>query len=95
MKLEVREIAPALINDFRQLHARPEFGGCFCRFWQFEGDKENWFNTTPEENRAAKEAEIKAGGARGALFYLDDRPVGWCQFAHRSFFKKMNSLDNF
>lgn len=95
MKLEQREISPELAGDFCELHSRPEMGGCFCRFWQFEGDKESWSNATPDENRAVKEAEIKAGGARGALFYLDGRAVGWCQFAHRSFFKKMNDLDSF
>ncbi|HLG93595.1 MAG TPA: GNAT family N-acetyltransferase [candidate division Zixibacteria bacterium] len=95
MKLELREISPELVDDFCKLHARPEMCGCFCRFWQFEGDSESWFNTTPDENRAVKEAEIKAGSARGALFYLAGRSVGWCQFAHRSFFKKMNSRDGF
>ncbi len=95
MKLELREISPELADDFCELHARPEMGGYFCRFWQFEGDKESWFNTTPEENQTAKKAEIKAGAARGTLFYLDGRSVGWCQFAHRSFFKKMNDRDSF
>lgn len=95
MKLELREISPELAGDFCELHSRPEMGGCFCRFWQFEGDKESWSKATPDENRAVKEAEIKTGGARGALFYLDGHPVGWCQFAHRSFFKKMNANPSF
>ncbi|MCI0331470.1 MAG: GNAT family N-acetyltransferase [candidate division Zixibacteria bacterium] len=95
MKLEVREISPALAADFCQLHARPEFGGCFCRFWQFEGDNNAWGKTTPEGNRTAKESEITSGQTRGALFYLDGKPIGWCQFAHRSFFKKMNANPSF
>ncbi len=90
MKLEMREISPELAADFCELLSRPELEGCFCRFWQFEGDNAAWGKTTPEENRAAKEAQIEAGTARGALFYLEGRPVGWCQFAHRSFFKKMD-----
>lgn len=95
MKLEVREISPALVNDFCQLHSQPEFGGCFCRFWQFEGDNNAWAKVDPEANRQAKKAEIAAGQARGAVFYLEGKPVGWCQFAHRSFFKKMNSHPSF
>ena len=95
MKLEVHEISPALSEDFCQLHSRLEFGGCFCRFWQFEGEYAVWEKTTPEENRKAKESEIVSGKTPGALFYLNGKPVGWCQFAHRSFFKKMNSRDGF
>jgi len=95
MKLEAREISPALAADFCQLHAQAEFGGCFCRYWQFEGDNNAWGKTTPEENRKTKETEIQGGQARGALFYLDGKPVGWCQFAHRSFFKKMNNHPSF
>jgi hypothetical protein len=95
MKLEVREISPELVDDFCSLHSRPEFGGCFCRFWQFEGDHAVWEKITPEENRKAKESEIVSGHARGALFYLNGKPVGWCQFAHRSFFKKMNGIPEF
>ena len=95
MKLELREISPELSPDFCALHSRPELGGCFCRYWQFEGDNEAWGKTTPEENRTVKEAQIKTGNTRGALFYLDGRPVGWCQFAHRSYFKKMDARPSF
>jgi len=95
MKLEVREISPALINDFLKLHAQAEFGGCFCRYWQFDGDTAAWEKATPEGNRKAKESEIQGGLTRGALFYLEGKPVGWCQFAHRSFFKKMNANPSF
>ncbi len=95
MKLEAREISPALMHDFFILLSEPEFCGCFCRYWQFEGDNNAWAKVDPEANRQAKKAEIVAGRVRGALFYLEGKPVGWCQFAHRSFFKKMNNHPSF
>jgi GNAT superfamily N-acetyltransferase len=91
MKLEVREISPALVNDFCQLHAQPEFGGCFCRFWQFEGDNSAWAKVDPEANRQSKKADIAAGRRRGPLWHLGAQPVGGCQFAPRSFFKTRNN----
>ncbi len=95
MNLELREISEENAADFFALHSRLEFGGCFCRYWQFEKDNSAWGKTTPEENRIAKQTDIQSGQARGAIFYLDGKPVGWCQFAHRSFFKKMNTHPTF
>ena len=53
------------------------WGGCWCMGFHAEGVGRH---KTPEQNRAEKEARVRAGTAHAALVFDGDRCVGWCQF---------------
>jgi GNAT superfamily N-acetyltransferase len=53
------------------------WGGCWCMSFHPEGLPKG---STPEGNRAAKEARVRAGRAHAALVFDGDEAVGWCQF---------------
>jgi hypothetical protein len=53
------------------------WGGCWCMGFHPEGVGKH---KTPEQNRAEKEARVRAGDAHAALVFDDDDCVGWCQF---------------
>lgn len=53
------------------------WGGCWCMGFHPEGVGKH---KTPEQNRAEKEARVRAGTAHAALVFDGDRCVGWCQF---------------
>lgn len=58
--------------------------GCFCRYWQFEGTKNDWLERSalrPEENEAEAFAVPAAPDARGLVALEDDRVVGWLKIA--------------
>jgi GNAT superfamily N-acetyltransferase len=53
------------------------WGGCWCMGFHPEGVGRH---KTPEQNRAEKEARVRAGEAHAALVFAGDECVGWCQF---------------
>ena len=85
MDLVIRELSPALVDDFLGFFDRdafpdnPEWSACYCRFWQHGGTREDWDRATAGENRAAMAERIRGGEAQGLLAYRDGKPVGWCQ----------------
>ena len=54
---------------------------CFCRYFEFEGDKNAWLARLfhePEQNRAELAARARRPGLGGVVARLDDgRVVGW------------------
>ena len=53
------------------------WGGCWCMGFHPEGTPRG---RTAEENRALKEARVRAGTAHAALVYDGNECVGWCQY---------------
>ncbi|MDP9036078.1 MAG: GNAT family N-acetyltransferase [Myxococcota bacterium] len=67
---------------------------CFCRFWEFEGDKNAWLArcaNEPEANRREQIAAIRAGSpdGRGLLALKGDEAVGWIKTAPRATLAKL------
>lgn len=59
---------------------------CFCRYWHFAGDKNDWqarVGLAPEENRAELEARARAGSheAAGLVAAAEGEVVGWLSLA--------------
>jgi GNAT superfamily N-acetyltransferase len=65
--------------DFADLVERHNgvWGGCWCMGFHAEGVGRG---KTVAQNRAAKEARVRAGRAHAALVYDGATCVGWCQF---------------
>ncbi len=95
LQVTVRELNPALLNDFLHFFDKeaftdfPEWSECYCGFYETPG--ENWDASAESgpEHRAAKTERIQAGKAHGLLAYVDGKVVGWCNAQRRSAFTNM------
>lgn len=73
--------------------------GCFCRYWHFTGNKNDWLDrcaNTPRRNFDDQASRIQAGdeAARGLVAIDDDRAsvVGWMKLAPRATLPKLRNL---
>ncbi len=67
---------------------------CFCRYWHFEGKKNDWLERCalrPEDNRDEQLALLRSGApeARGLLALDAARAVGWMKLAPRARLPKL------
>jgi GNAT superfamily N-acetyltransferase len=67
---------------------------CFCRYWHFEGKKNEWLEICafrPEENRDTQLALVRSGAieSRGLLALEGDDAIGWMKLAPRSHLPKL------
>ncbi|MHA2393339.1 MAG: GNAT family N-acetyltransferase [Promethearchaeota archaeon] len=94
MDIIIKSLTPNLLDDFLYYFDKvgfadnPEWGGCYCRFYHFEGSIKKWGKRTNEENRQASIELINAGKMNGLLAYVDDKPIGWCNINPRCNFTK-------
>lgn len=86
--MRVEPLSPALVGAWRLLFERSGCD-CYCRYWHFEGTKNEWLDrcaNRPEEN--ANEQPVAAG-----LVALDgDLVVGWMKIAPRATLPKLRRL---
>lgn len=77
MGMEIRALGPETWPAYADLIARHDgvWGGCWCMNFHPES-----FQGSPEANRAAKEARVRAGRAHAALVFDAETCLGWCQF---------------
>jgi GNAT superfamily N-acetyltransferase len=67
---------------------------CFCRYWHFEGGKNDWLARSfgdPGANRAEQVARVREGSleARGLVAIGGDDAVGWMKLAPRASLLKL------
>jgi GNAT superfamily N-acetyltransferase len=67
---------------------------CFCRYWHFEGSKNDWLDRCarrPEDNRDEQLALVRRGAdeARGLLALDGTDAVGWMKLAPRARLPKL------
>ena len=90
----VKPLTPGLIEDFLHFFDdiafsdNPEWGGCYCHFYHFAGDIEQWKETTKEQNRNATITLIKEEIMKGFLAFVDNEPAGWCNVNSKYAYKK-------
>ena len=79
MTLTLRALSPDTWDAYADLIARNGgvWGGCWCMAFHAEGVGKG---RTPEGNRAAKEARVRAGTAHAALVFRGETCLGWCQY---------------
>ncbi len=89
-QLAVRELSPTTLQDY--LHYfdhigftdNPKWASCYCRFYHFPHDRQNWDEQTGDQNRAAIIDLINNDQHHGYLAYVDDQLAGWCHAAPRT-----------
>ncbi|MFX1376833.1 MAG: GNAT family N-acetyltransferase [Promethearchaeota archaeon] len=72
----------------------PEWCGCYCRFYHFDGSIKEWENQSKEENRNASIKLIRSGVMHGFLAYSNNNPVGWCNANTRDNYAKILYKDD-
>ncbi len=68
--------------------------GCFCRFWHFEGEDNDWLSRCAVgDNRAEFVAAAEKHGedVRGMVALIDDNVVGWLKLSSAPAMKKLAS----
>jgi len=84
-----REVEPRDVHRLVELFGETHTG-CFCRYWHFEGDKNEWLERTaqrPEENKLELERElaIKSPEALGVVAESAEHGlVGWLKLTRAS-----------
>ena len=97
--MRVAPLGPANLGAFSALFEACG-SACFCRYWHFEGTKNEWLARTfeaPAENRDEQRALALHDdlGARGLLaMNVDDAPtaIGWMKLAPRTRMAKLRRL---
>ncbi len=72
-----RLLSPETWDDFTRLVEANNgvWGGCWCMGFHTDG-----LTRSPADNRAAKQAHVRAGTVHQLLVYEGDECVGWCQY---------------
>ena len=84
MEIEIKPLSPKLLNDFLHFFDNigftdnPDWSGCYCRYFHFNGTPEEWGNAGKEENRGCSIDLINSGNLKGYIAYSENKPVGWC-----------------
>lgn len=90
MKVEIKELAPELWQDYEALFgANGACGGCWCMSWRIEKG-EKWKDIKGDAAKKRMKKLIAAGKAHGLLAYVDDEPVGWCSYGMRSDYSRLD-----
>jgi len=99
LELKIKPLAPELLEDFLNFFDNiafsdnPEWGGCYCHFYHFAGNMEQWKEATKEQNRNATITLIKEEEMNGLLAFIGNEPAGWCNVNSKDNYKK-NPFDD-
>ena len=98
---EVREMTPALLDDYLHFFDRdaftdnPGWAGCYCLFYHYPGTQEEWNQRLASENRAGIRELIRAGKAHGYHAFVDGEPAGWCHATPRGELPQFERFEQF
>lgn len=87
---EIHPLTPERLDDYLRFFAgdafsdNPYWDGCYCAYYHFQGEPQEWNPNHKEANRAAATALIQTSQLHGLLAYADSRVVGWCHAAPRA-----------
>jgi ribosomal protein S18 acetylase RimI-like enzyme len=74
----------------------PDWFGCYCNFYHFNGTESEWSERQGLDNRNSVIKNVKQSKFNGYLAYAEDRPVAWCNVndpeAYGTFFKYPDGL---
>jgi len=94
--LRIAPLSPELVDGWAALFVGCA-SGCFCRYWHFEGTKNEWLARlafTPEDNEAEARIAVLDASPKGVglVAVLGDDVVGWLKLAPRSAVPKLRRL---
>jgi len=90
----INQLTPGLIDDFLNFFDNiafsdnPEWGGCYCHFYHFTGNMEEWEQVSKDQNRNATITLIKEEKMKGLLAFVNNEPVGWCNVNFKEIYEK-------
>ena len=94
MDVIIKQLTPGLIDDFLNFFDNiafsdnPEWGGCYCHFYHFTGNMEEWEQASKDQNRNATITLIKEEKMKGLLAFVNNEPVGWCNVNSKDVYEK-------
>lgn len=97
--LIIKPLKPDLIKDFLNFFDNiafsdnPKWAGCYCHFYHFPGNMEQWREATKDQNRNATKTLIKNKIMNGFLAFVNNEPVGWCNVNSKDNYEKV-PIDN-
>jgi GNAT superfamily N-acetyltransferase len=100
MDIEIKKLAPALLEDFLYLFDNtaftdnPHWASCYCYFYHANCSGEEWKKRTAQENKKATINLISAGKMHGFLAYSGGTPVAWCHTDLRRNLPQLNDFCN-
>lgn len=91
--MKIEPLSPSRMSGFRALFDAAG-SGCYCRFWHFAGNKNEWLDRCvhrPEENLEEQSRAVEAGDPSGSgLVALDeDAVIGWMKLSPRAAMAKL------
>lgn len=84
MDIVIKQLNSSLLDDFLYYFDKvaftdnPEWSGCYCQFYHFEGTRKDWTRRSSKENREAAIKLINSEKMNGFLVYYNRNPIGWC-----------------
>ena len=94
MEVIIKKLTPGILEDFLNFFDNiafsdnPEWAGCYCHFYHFAGNMEQWEKCTKEHNRNATANLIKEEAMTGFLAFVNADPVGWCNVNSKNVYEK-------
>jgi len=89
VKIETRELTPALWPDLEKLFGRNgACAGCWCMWWRLGPSERISIANGPRMKRRQRNL-VESGASHGVLAFVDGAPVGWCAYAHKSELPKL------
>ena len=91
----VKPLIPDLIEVFLNFFDNiafsdnPDWGGCYCQFYHFAGNMEQWEKATKEYKRNSAKTLIKEEKMNGFLAFIDTEPAGWCNVNSKEVYDKI------
>ncbi len=83
MKTVTKELTPELWPALEALFgSNGACGGCWCQSWRIEKG-ERWDDVKGATAKQRLHAGVHDGSTRGILAFVDEKPVGWCNFGPR------------
>ncbi len=95
MKLEVRSLAPQLLDDYLDYFDNTAFAdnadwaGCYCYFYLADHSSVDWDSRSAAENRRSVTELISRGEMYGYLAYVDGEVGGWCHAGPKTYFSAL------
>jgi ribosomal protein S18 acetylase RimI-like enzyme len=92
MDIVIKQLDSSLLDDFLYYFDKvafsdnPEWSGCYCQFYHFEGKIKDWAQRTGKENREAAIKLIISEKMNGFLVYHNGNPIGWCNANSKDFY---------
>jgi GNAT superfamily N-acetyltransferase len=98
-RYDVRELSPATWPDFERFFSRHGgVGGCWCIYYQRPRGgtmKHLTLNERRAKNKRDKKSLTNQGKAHGVLLYDGDNAIGWCAYAPKEEFPRIDNGRNY